>query len=292
MTPQSSKTLPDVQLVPPVLNEISNHLSYQPFPGSRKVYRPGQIYKDLRVPFREIVQSPTIDHNHKKIDNPPVVVYDTSGPYTDPDVLMDITQGLPQLRRSWVRNRGDVEELSDSTSLYRRGRETDPHLAAIRFPVSVKPLRAKTGRNVTQLHYARQGKITPEMEFIAIRENCSPEFVRSEIARGRAIIPVNINHPETEPMAIGRNFLVKINANIGNSAISSGISEEVEKMTWAIRWGADTVMDLSTGKISMRPGNGFYAIPRCRSGPSPFIRLWKKSTARWRNSTGRFTGIR
>ena len=226
----------------------SIHLKYQPFPGSEKIYKEGKIYHDIRVPFRKIALSPTIDHHKNIIPNDALDIYDTSGLYTDTKIQVDITQGLPQLRRSWILNREDVEELEASTSFYRREREFDPQLSQIRFPHLQKPLRAKYGQNVTQMHYARKGIITPEMEFIAIREGCTPEFVRDEVARGRAIIPNNINHPESEPMIIGRNFLVKINANIGNSAISSSIAEEVEKMAWAIRWGGDTVMDLSTGR--------------------------------------------
>jgi phosphomethylpyrimidine synthase len=214
--------------------------------------------------------------------NPAEIVYDTSGPYTDPDVTIDLRTGLAPLRHAWIMGRSDVEELPHVSSAYGRMRAADPKLAGLRFQHIRKPLRAKPGRNVTQMHYARQGIVTPEMEFIAIRENqtrelalsqigsndhgggvaqhpgqawgasipsrITPEFVRDEVARGRAIIPVNINHPESEPMIIGRNFLVKINANIGNSAVASSIDEEVEKMVWAIRWGADTVMDLSTGK--------------------------------------------
>ena len=236
-------------LMTPEVQELKSiHLKYQPFPGSEKIYKEGKIHKDIRVPFRRIELSPTIDHNKKNISNSALEVYDTSGPYTDSAVNVDITQGLPQLRKSWILNRNDVEELVESTSIYRREREFDSKLTSIRFANLQKPLRAKSGQNVTQMHYARRGMITPEMEFIAIRENCAPEFVRDEVARGRAIIPNNINHPESEPMIIGRNFLVKINANIGNSAISSSISEEVEKMAWAIRWGGDTVMDLSTGQ--------------------------------------------
>lgn len=205
------------------------NIKFQPLPGSKKNYRTGTIYPYLRVPFREIPQSPSFDVKQIKSENPPVYLYDTSGPYTDPTVSIDITRGLAGLRQDWILGRTDVEETPQS-------------------PKRVKSLRAQSGCNVTQMHYARRGIITPEMEFIAIREQCSPEFVRSEVARGRAIIPANINHPESEPMIIGRNFLVKINANIGNSAVSSSIAEEVEKMTWAIRWGGDTVMDLSTGK--------------------------------------------
>lgn len=225
-----------------------NLLGYKPLPGSRKVYKSGILHPDLRVPFREIAISDTVGPNNVKTPNKPILVYDTAGPYTDPDAQVDITKGLPELRKSWIVGRGDVEELSESASVYRLEREADANLLPIRFPGVRKPLRAKTGKNVTQMHYARKGIVTPEMEYIAIREGLSPEFVRDEVARGRAIIPSNINHPESEPMIIGRNFLVKINANIGNSAVSSSIAEEVEKMTWSIRWGGDTVMDLSTGK--------------------------------------------
>ncbi len=242
MTPQTLNALKSEQL------GLANSLSYGPLPGSKKVYVQGETYSDIRVPFREIELSDTKDHHGKLTPNEPVRLYDTSGPYTDPSVRVDITQGLPQLRLKWIEERGDVEYLSGPSSLYRKGRDNDLDLVPIRFPGVRKPLRSKTGGNVTQMHYARLGVITPEMEFIAIRENCEAKFVRDEVARGRAIIPSNINHPEIEPMIIGRNFLVKINANIGNSAISSSIAEEVEKMAWSIRWGGDTVMDLSTGK--------------------------------------------
>ena len=207
-------------------------------PASRKIYLAGSR-PDIRVPMREIALSG---------GNPPLRLYDTSGPYTDPDAQVDIKLGLPPLRLPWILGRSDVEELPGPSSLYRRQREGDPSLGGVRFASVRRPLRAKPGRRVTQLHYARRGEITPEMEFIALREGVDPELVRSEVARGRAIIPANVNHPESEPMIIGRNFLVKINANIGNSAVASSIEEEVEKMRWAIRWGADTVMDLSTGK--------------------------------------------
>ena len=242
MTPQTisvkKETLPD-----PLL------LSYEPLPGSQKIYKNGIVHQDIRVPFRKIELTPTAGINGKAATpNDPIFLYDTSGPYTDKNVKVDIARGLPALRLPWITNRQDVLCLPESTSEYRRERENDIDVALIRFPSIRKPLRAKTGANVTQMHYARRGMITPEMEYIAIRENCTPEFVRDEVARGRAIIPANINHPESEPMIIGRNFLVKINANIGNSAISSSIAEEVEKMTWSIRWGGDTVMDLSTGK--------------------------------------------
>lgn len=220
------------------------------FSGSKKVYVEGSR-PDIQVPMREIELSPTTGTFGEE-ENPPIRVYDTSGPYTDADYTVDITKGLPSLRSPWIHERGDVEEyegreIKAEDNGYKD--ENDPRANHNVFPgLKRKPLRAKKGRNVTQLHYARKGIITPEMEFIALRENMKPEFVREEVARGRAIIPSNINHPEAEPMIIGRNFHVKINANIGNSAVSSSIEEEVEKMTWATRWGADNIMDLSTGK--------------------------------------------
>ena len=220
------------------------------FEGSKKVYVEGSR-PDILVPMREIALSPTTGSFGDE-ENAPIRVYDTSGPYTDPSFRVDITKGLPALRSPWIQERGDVEEYGGRTikpedNGFRRA--DDPRIHENVFPELVrKPLRAKKGRNVTQLHYARKGIITPEMEFVAIRENMDPDFVRSEIAAGRAIMPSNINHPEAEPMIIGRNFHVKINANIGNSAVSSSIAEEVEKMTWATRWGADNIMDLSTGK--------------------------------------------
>lgn len=248
--------------------------STQPFPNSKKVYLTGSR-PDIRVPVREIslADTPTAFGGEK---NAPVMVYDTSGPYTDPDVRIDLRKGLPDVRSRWIDERGDTEILPGLTSEFGQSRLTDPSLDALRFAHVRTPRRAKAGKNVTQMHYARQGLITPEMEYIAIRENMklqearaaglldaqhagqsfgasipqeiTPEFVRQEVARGRAIIPANINHTELEPMIIGRNFLVKINGNIGNSALGSSIEEEVEKLTWGIRWGADTVMDLSTGK--------------------------------------------
>jgi phosphomethylpyrimidine synthase len=224
------------------------NLSYSPLKGSTKIYKSGKIHTEICVPFREIRLSATIDGTNKAIPNEPVTVYDTSGPYTDPDVTIDITKGLDEVRRPWILKRNDVDGLEQASSFYRQKRIVDKTLAGIRFPNPRKPLRAKAGKNVSQMHYARKGIITPEMEFSAIREECASEFVREEVARGRAIIPANINHTELEPVIIGRNFFVKINANIGNSAISSSIAEEVEKMVWATRWGADTVMDLSTGK--------------------------------------------
>ncbi|MED1757338.1 phosphomethylpyrimidine synthase ThiC [Bacillus subtilis] len=216
------------------------------FSGSKKVYVEGSS-SDIQVPMREIALSPTTGSFGEE-ENAPVRVYDTSGPYTDPEVTINIQEGLKPLRQKWITERGDVEEyegraIKPEDNGYKKAKPN------VSYPgLKRKPLRAKAGQNVTQMHYAKKGIITPEMEFIAIREHVSPEFVRDEVASGRAIIPSNINHPESEPMIIGRNFHVKINANIGNSAVTSSIEEEVEKMTWAIRWGADTMMDLSTGK--------------------------------------------
>jgi phosphomethylpyrimidine synthase len=258
----------------------------QPLPNSRKVYVQGSR-SDIQVPMREVSQADT-PASFGAEKNPPIYVYDTSGPYTDPGAKIDIRNGLAPLRAEWIEERGDTEALAGPTSKFGVERLRDPKLAELRFNLQRKPRRAKPGMNVSQMHYARRGTVTPEMEFIAIRENLqrrqyveslrasgpqgaklaelmtrqhagqsfgaaipeeiTPEFVRDEVARGRAIIPANINHPESEPMIIGRNFLVKINANIGNSALGSSIGEEVEKMTWSIRWGGDTVMDLSTGK--------------------------------------------
>ncbi len=214
-----------------------HHSAMNGNPAARKIYVTGSR-PDLRVPVREITLAEP---------NPPVHLYDTSGPYTDPAVTIELEQGLERRRLPWILERGDVEELPAPTSEYRRDRDADARLDELRFPGSLKPLRAKPGRRVTQMHYARRGEVTPEMEFIALREGVPAEFVRAEVARGRAIIPANINHPESEPMLIGSRFLVKINANIGNSAVTSSIEEEVEKMRWATHWGADTVMDLSTG---------------------------------------------
>jgi len=297
---------------PPAEPEAGAAAGGRPFPASRKVYVRG-TRPDVRVPMREIELTPTRVHAGlagptsaagaaaegvagiaaaagaaepaapaAAIPNAPLLVYDTSGPYTDPAAAIDVRRGLAPLRRPWILERGDVVELPTVSSEYGRRRAADPRLDGLRFANPRRPLRARPGANVTQMHYARRGIVTPEMEFIAIRENqaraepagappgprpgggvarhpgqawgaaiperITPEFVRDEVARGRAIIPANVNHPESEPMVIGRNFLVKINANIGNSAVASSIDEEVEKMTWAIRWGADTVMDLSTGK--------------------------------------------
>ena len=215
--------------------------------GSRKVYVSGST-PEMRVPMREVGLTPTRTPTGQLEANPPLRLYDTSGPYTDPTFTSNLQQGLPPQRLAWILARNDVETLPEPSSAYRKQRQADPTLDFIRFAATHQPLRAKPGKCVTQMHYARRGEITPEMEFIAIREGVTPELVRDEVARGRAIIPANINHSETEPMIIGRNFLVKINANIGNSAVTSSVDEEVEKMPWATRWGADTVMDLSTGK--------------------------------------------
>ncbi|MFT7411011.1 MAG: phosphomethylpyrimidine synthase [Oleispira sp.] len=256
-----------------------DELSTQPFPGSKKLYIKAfndALQGDIQVGLREIHLTPTTLANDKTEYNPPVRIYDTSGAYSDPDQTIDIRKGLASLRKDWIEARQDTEELIGNSSEYAKIREMNIALESLRFDLQRKPIRAKAGKNVTQLHYARQNIITPEMEYIAIRENLAiaekdmaefnknqhpgenfgaatpsyitPEFVRSEVARGRAVIPSNINHPESEPMIIGRNFLTKVNANIGNSALSSSIEEEVEKLVWSTRWGADTVMDLSTGK--------------------------------------------
>lgn len=256
-------------------------ISKEPLTGSKKIYVQGKLH-NIKVAMREITLSPTKLSNGKTEENFPVIVYDTSGPYTDSNTTIDLKKGLPRLREEWILKRNDVEQLADFTSEYCRNRLTDKNLDHLRFEHLKKPLKAKAGCNVTQLHYAKKGIITPEMEYIAIRENqgldilkhqlneqyevltkqhtgnsfgantpkgfITPEFVRDEVAAGRAIIPANINHPESEPMIIGRNFLVKINTNIGNSAVTSSIEEEVEKAVWSCRWGGDTLMDLSTGK--------------------------------------------
>ena len=258
---------------------LTRQITRTPFPGSRKIYLDG-TRADIRVPFREISLTDTLVHEGqgepRREANPPLRVYDASGPYTDPSATIDITRGLPGLRSSWIGDRADTEALPGISSAYGRQRLADPTLAALRMRAAPTPRRAKAGANVSQMHYARRGIVTPEMEYIAVRENLvraqlaerlatervphrgqsfgaalvrdiTAEFVRDEVARGRAVIPNNINHPESEPMIIGRNFLVKVNANIGNSAVTSSIEEEVDKLVWSIRWGADTVMDLSTG---------------------------------------------
>ena len=230
------------------------------YPGSEKVYVPGKLY-DIQVGMRKVNLTDTVkivDGKRIPRHNDPVYVYDTSGAYTDPKIEIDLEKGLPRLRESWIIERNDVERLSEITSQYGRSRMADKSLDPIRFKHVQLPYRAKTGKEITQMYYAKKGIITPEMEYVAIRENLqnemlgikshiTPEFVRDEVAAGRAIIPANINHPEAEPMIIGRNFLVKLNTNIGNSALSSGIEEEVDKALWSCRWGGDTLMDLSTG---------------------------------------------
>ena len=255
-------------------------ITTSPFPGSEKFYSYGELFPSLKVPHRIVKLSDTKDVNDKVTQNEPVVLYDTTGPYTDPNFKLDLNEGLKPVRSEWVNRRDDTELLDDYSSPYSRERHAE--VSEKNYPNLPKPRKARSDKNVSQMHYARQGIITEEMEFVAIRENLlkhasekqiesdkrtrdaragysapysadipeviTPEFVRDEIARGRAIIPSNINHPELEPVIIGRNFLTKINANIGNSAVSSSIEEEVEKMVWSIRWGADTVMDLSTGK--------------------------------------------
>ncbi len=257
-------------------NRLSEDVT-RPIPGAKKVYVQGSR-PDIQVPMREITQSPT-QGDFGNEDNPPITVYDTSGPYTDPEVEIDLLKGLAPLRDTWIDERNDTETLSAPSSDYAQVRLSDDSLDHLRFEHLREPRRAKAGKNVSQMHYARQGIITPEMEYVAIREDLrlqelkadsryqailkqhpghsfgasipdsvTPEFVRDEIARGRAIIPANINHPELEPMIIGRNFLVKVNTNIGNSAVTSSIEEEVEKLVWSSRWGGDTLMDLSTGK--------------------------------------------
>ena len=249
-------------------------ITTKPFPGSKKIYVQGEIHKDIRVAMREISLSDTVDSfSGKKTPNQSVTVYDTSGPYSDPDKQINVHLGIERIREKWIVDRNDTEELPGFSSKYCNERLNDQSLDYLRFNHIRKPRKAKSGKNVSQMYYAKQGIITPEMEYVAIRENqklqeakriakqhpgqdfgasipdvITPEFVREEIARGRAVIPSNINHPESEPMILGRNFLVKINANIGNSATTSSIEEEVEKAVWACRWGADNIMDLSTGK--------------------------------------------
>ena len=300
--------------------------SIAPLPMSEKVYITGSR-PDIRVPMRKISQDDTPTDmalsGQTGEENPPVYVYDTSGPYTDPDVTIDIRDGLAPVRQNWIEERGDTELLDGPSSDFGQARLDDEKLAALRFNLQRTPRRAKPGKNVSQMHYARQGIVTPEMEYIAIRENqnrhaymealaasgekgkrmadmltrqhggeafganliteITPDFVREEVARGRAIIPANINHPESEPMIIGRNFLVKVNGNIGNSAVTSSIGEEVDKMSWGIRWGADTIMDLSTGKHIHETREWILRNSPCPSAQCRFIRRWKKSTARRKN---------
>ena len=262
------------------LDRLSHDLGIQfAYPHSDKIYLSGSR-ADMRVPLRQIRQDDTVFAQGRE-PNPPIPVYDTSGPYGDPNAEIDLKQGLADVRGTWIAERGDTEQLAGLSSEYGQARAHDPQTAHLRFNQITRPLRAQSGKNVTQMHYARRGIITPEMEFVALRERMkldelmrdaryekllrqhagqsfganipnhpdqiTPEFVRSEVAAGRAIIPANINHPELEPMIIGRNFRVKINGNLGNSAVTSSLTEEVEKMVWSLRWGADTIMDLSTG---------------------------------------------
>ena len=285
-------------------SELSEDVT-QSFPGSRKVYVEGSR-PDLRVGMREIQQADTPASMGAE-KNPPITVYDTSGPYTDPELRIDLLKGLPEVRSAWIDERNDSEWLDAPSSEFGHLRANDPELASLRFEHISKPRRAKAGANVTQMHYARKGIITPEMEYVAIRENLrlealkgsgllrqhkghsfgaslpekvTAEFVRDEVARGRAIIPANINHPELEPMIIGRNFLVKINTNIGNSAVTSSIAEEVEKMVWSTRWGGDTVMDLSTGKNIHETREWILRNAPVPVGTVPIYRRWKKLTVK------------
>jgi len=254
----------------PKQNSITRH----PFPSSKKVYVSGKLFPEIKVAMREIALSDTVDSlTKKRIPNEPITIYDTSGPYTDPNKDINVHNGIERIREQWILDRGNVKQLEGFSSQYCNERLNDKSLDHLRFGQLKKPMRAKKGENVSQMHYAKKGIITPEMEYVAIRENqrideitrlskqhpgqdfgasipekITPEFVRDEIARGRAVLPSNINHPEAEPMILGRNFLVKINANIGNSATTSSIEEEVEKAVWACRWGADNIMDLSTGQ--------------------------------------------
>ncbi|MCP9612021.1 phosphomethylpyrimidine synthase ThiC [Coprobacter tertius] len=232
-----------------------------PYPNSEKVYIDGKLH-DIKVAMRKVKLTDTVNIvNGERVisHNDDVYIYDTSGPYTDPSIKIDLEKGLPRLREKWITERNDVEQLPEITSEYGRSRLADKTLDHLRFEHIQRPYRAKAGKNITQMYYARQGIITPEMEYVSIRENMqneklgiksyiTPEFVRDEIAAGRAVLPANINHPESEPMIIGRNFLVKINTNLGNSATTSGIEEEVDKAVWSCRWGGDTLMDLSTGE--------------------------------------------
>lgn len=241
---------------------MNNQITRTPFPNSEKVYIQGKLFPEIQVAMRKVNLTPTvtIENREKKMtENPPVYVYDTSGPFSDPNANIDLKKGLPRLREKWILERGNIERLAEITSEYGKMRRDDKRLDSLRFEHIALPYRAQKGKQISQMYYAKQGIITPEMEYVAIRENMNctelgidthitPEFVRQEIAEGRAVLPANINHPEAEPMIIGRNFLVKINTNIGNSATTSSIEEEVEKAVWSCRWGGDTLMDLSTGE--------------------------------------------
>ena len=285
-----------------------SQISAEARPGGRKVYQPGVLHPDIRVPFREVAV-------HPSAGEPPVTLYDPSGPYTDPEAAIDIAAGLPRPREAWVRARGDVEEVAPrQVRPEDNGNVSEKHRVP-EFPVRPPVLRARTGAAVTQLEYARRGVVTPEMEFVAIRENLrrersdpfirdgedfgaaipdfvTPEFVRDEVARGRAIIPANINHGELEPMAIGRNFLVKINANIGNSAVLSSTKDEVDKLVWAIRWGADTVMDLSTGKHIHETREWIIRNSPVPIGTVPIYQALEKVGGKAEELTGRSSATR
>ncbi len=240
---------------------MDNQITRTPFPNSEKVYIQGKLFPEIQVAMRKVNLTPTVtvENGEKQLtENAPVYIYDTSGPFSDPQANLDLKKGLPRLREKWILERGDVERLPEISSEYGRMRRDDKSLDALRFEHIALPYRAQKGKQISQMYYAKQGIVTPEMEYVAIRENMNcaelgidtyitPEFVRQEIAEGRAVLPANINHPEAEPMIIGRNFLVKINTNIGNSATTSGIEEEVEKAVWSCRWGGDTLMDLSYG---------------------------------------------
>lgn len=294
------------------LDQLSHDLGIQfAYPNSDKIYLSGSR-ADMRVPLRQIRQDDTVFAQGRE-PNPPIPVYDTSGPYGDPNAEIDLKQGLADVRGTWIAERGDTEQLAGLSSEYGQARAHDPQTAHLRFNQITRPLRAQSGKNVTQMHYARRGIITPEMEFVALRERMkldelmrdaryekllrqhagqsfganipnhpdqiTPEFVRSEVAAGRAIIPANINHPELEPMIIGRNFRVKINGNLGNSAVTSSLTEEVEKMVWSLRWGADTIMDLSTGAHIHETREWIIRNAPVPIGTVRFIRRWKKWAA-------------
>ena len=288
-------------------NDLTKRNTRTPFPGSAKIYIEGSR-PDIRVPFREVTLTDTLvaeGNETRREANPPLRLFDSSGVYTDPTASIDITRGLPPLRGAWINERLDTEALPGISSAYGRERLNDPTLTDLRMAHAPIPRRAKAGANVSQMHYARKGIITPEMEYIAIRENLvraqlaerlatermpkpghsfgasipkeiTAEFVRDEVARGRAVIPNNINHPESEPMIIGRNFLIKVNANIGNSAVTSSIEEEVDKAVWSCRWGGDTLMDLSTGKNIHETREWIIRNCPVPVGMCRFIRLSKR----------------
>ena len=283
------------------------HIQKIRYSRSEKVYMQGRLYPEIRVAMRRVEQVPSVsfdEHGEKHYTpNPDVYIYDTSGAFSDPAVEVDLTKGLPRLRESWIVGRGDVEQLPEISSEYGRMRRDDHTLDHLRFEHIALPCRAKRGAAITQMAYAKRGIITPEMEYVAIRENMNceqlgietyitPEFVRREIAEGRAVLPANINHPEAEPMIIGSSFLVKINTNIGNSATTSGIDEEVEKALWSCKWGGDTLMDLSTGPTYTRRASGSSATAQYPWVRCPYIRLWRRSRAASRISRGNSTATR